>query len=191
MTRTTFMTPETMNGDQRAIYDAIVASRGTWLNGPFAPMLLQPALAEPTQRLGEFVRYNTSLAPRLTELAILVVARHHDCEFEWYQHKRIALTVGVSTDAAEAIRQDAAPAGLDDEQQAVWRFTHDLLARNRVSDDAYDQVKALFGEVGAVELVGLIGYYSLIAMTLNAHEVPLPAGVTPELPSRQLREIAA
>src|SRR5689334_3456570 len=91
MTRTPFLTPEQMSAEQRRIYDDIVASRGTWLNGPYAPMLHQPRLAESAQKLGEFLRYHTSLPPRLSELAILVVARHWDSDFEWHQHARIAL----------------------------------------------------------------------------------------------------
>lgn len=184
MTRTTYLKPDEMSAEQRRIYDDIRASRGTWLNGPFAPMLHQPKLAEPTHLLGEFVRYNTSLEPRLTELAILLVARYQDCEFEWYQHKRVALKTGIGVDIVDSVRRNEMPTGLNDRQDAVWHFTSELLQDRRVSDASYDRAKAMFSEVGVVELVGLIGYYTLIALTLNAHEVPLPAGVVPELPPR-------
>jgi 4-carboxymuconolactone decarboxylase len=179
-----------MTPAQRQIYDDIVASRGTWLNGPFAPMLLQPEIAEPAQRLGEFVRYNTSLEPQLSELAILLVARHNDCEFEWYQHKRVALSSGLDPAIVEAIRNDDQPDGLEGGYLAVWRITTELLKANRISDASYNQGKALFGEVGMVELIGLIGYYTLIAFTLNAHEVPMPKGAVCEL-GKLRTEIAA
>ena len=181
MTRTPYLTPEQMNPEQRRIYDDIVASRGTWLNGPYAPMLHQPRMAEPAQKLGEFLRYNTSLSPHLSELAILVVARHWDCDFEWYQHAAIALRSGVSPEIVNAIRDNQRPGALREDESAVYEFSRSLLKQHRVPDEIYDSAKRLFGVVGVVELTGLIGYYTLIAFTLNAHEVPLPAGVTPPL----------
>lgn len=184
MTRTPFLRPEEMNVEQRRIYDEIVASRGTWLNGPFAPMLHQPRLADPAQRLGNFLRYHTSLAPHLSELAILVVARHWDCDFEWYQHAAIALKQGVSAAVVEAIRQDTVPQSLSEESALVHAFTQQLLKAHRVSDDIYAQSRTAFGVTGVVELTALIGYYTLIALTLNAHQVPLPAGVDAVLPPR-------
>jgi len=180
-TRTPYLTPEQMNGEQRRIYDEIVASRGTWLNGPFAPMLHQPRMADPAQKLGEFLRYNTSLSPRLSELAIVIVARHWDCDFEWYQHAKIALRSEVAPEIVEAIRTRKQPTTLREDERAVYDFTRSLLEQHRVPDEIYDAAKRLFDVVGVVELTGLIGYYTLIAFTLNAHQVPLPAGVTPPL----------
>jgi 4-carboxymuconolactone decarboxylase len=173
-----------MSPEQRRIYDDIVRSRGTWLNGPFAPMLHQPRLAEPAHLLGDFVRYNTSLPPEMSELAIILVARHFDCHFEWSQHARIALAAGVRAELVEAIRNDVTPAELRADEARIYDFTTDLLRKNRISEEHYQAVHERFGLTGAVELVGLIGYYTLIAFTLNAHEVPLPAGVPPPLPDR-------
>jgi 4-carboxymuconolactone decarboxylase len=181
MTRTPFLKPGEMNPEQRRIYDEIVASRGTWLNGPYAPMLQQPRIAEPAQKLGEFLRYKTSLAPRLSELAIVVVARHWDCDFEWYQHAAIALRSEVPAEVVESIRLRRQPVGMADDMAVVYDFTRQLLERHKVEDRVYDRAKATLGVVGVVELTALIGYYTLIAFTLNAHEVPLPAGVEPPL----------
>jgi len=184
MTRTPFLKPEEMTVEQRRIYDDIVASRGTWLNGPFAPMLHQPKLANPAQKLGNFLRYHTSLPPLLTELAILVVARHWDCDFEWYQHAAIALKQGVESTIVEAIRCDALPEKMSEHQSLVYGFTHQLLKTHRVADDLYSRCRDAFSVTGVVELTALIGYYSFIAFTLNAHEVPMPAGVGVQLPPR-------
>lgn len=184
MTRTPFLKPEQMTPEQRRIYDDIVASRGQWLNGPFAPMLLQPRLAEPAQQLGAFLRYHTSLPPRLSELAILVVARHWDCDFEWYQHAAIALKSDVAVDIVEAIAQFNEPVLSDARQRLVYDFSRALLEQHRVPDALYADATEALGSVGVVELTGLLGYYTLIALTLNAHEVPLPAGVKPPLPPR-------
>jgi 4-carboxymuconolactone decarboxylase len=182
MTRTPVLKPDDMDGEQRAIYDAIFASRGVWLNGPFSPMLHQPKIADPVQKLGAFVRYHTSLEPALTELAILIVARHHDCQFEWYQHYPIALAAGVAPDVAEAIRLGHGVTPPDERSAIVYEFTRALLERNRIPDREYDSARDAFGVVGVVELTALIGYYGFIAHTLNAHEVSMPAGADLPLP---------
>jgi len=182
--RIPLLTQEQMTPEQRRVYDDIVASRGTWLNGPFAPMLYQPRMAEPAQRLGEFLRYHTSLGPPLSELAILVVARHWDCDFEWYQHARIAARSGVPEAIIEAIRIDRPIFGASEQQSVVYEATRALLEAHHIPDALYDQARQLLGVVGVVELIGLIGYYTFIAFTLNAHRIPLPAGVAAPLPPR-------
>jgi 4-carboxymuconolactone decarboxylase len=181
MTRTPYLTPEEMTAEQREIYEAIVKSRGTWLNGPYAPMLLQPRLAEPAHRLGEFLRYHTSLGPQLTELAILVVARYWDSDFEWYQHAKIALRSEVSAEVIESLRQTVRPSSMNEAMEIVHDFTRSLLVHHRVPDTLYHRAQERLGTVGVVELTALIGYYTFIAFALVAHEVPLPAGVTPPL----------
>jgi 4-carboxymuconolactone decarboxylase len=182
MTRTPLLSPADMNQDQRRIYERMVATRGTWLNGPYAPMLHQPRLAEPAAELGRFLRYHTSLGPSVSELAILVVARHWCCDFEWYQHAQIAREVGIAGEIVDGIARGERPADLDEKQSTVFDFTRELLRSHRVADALYRLATERLGVVGVVELTGLIGYYTLIALTLNAHEVSLPAGVGPQLP---------
>jgi 4-carboxymuconolactone decarboxylase len=107
MSRVPVLAPEQMNEAQRKVYEDILRTRGgKWFHGPYDPMLHQPRMAEPAQQLGEFVRYQTSLNPKLVELAILVVARHWDCEVEWYQHAAIAAKSGLSAALIEALRHD-------------------------------------------------------------------------------------
>lgn len=182
MTRTPFLKPEEMDAQQRRVYEDIVRSRGTWLNGPYAPLLQSPELADKAQVFGEFVRWHTSLEPRLSELAILVTARHWDCQFEWFQHEKIALKAGVPAQACEAIAHGQPPPLADASEQAVYDFTSQLLARHFVDDAIYARARERLGTPGVVELVAVIGYYSFIAMTLNAHEVPLPEGARAPLP---------
>jgi 4-carboxymuconolactone decarboxylase len=176
-----FIQPEQMDAQQRRVYEDIVRSRGTWLNGPYAPLLQSPELADKAQVFGEFVRYRTSLEPRLSELAILVTARHWDCQFEWFQHEKIAREAGLSLPACEAIARRERPPLADALEEAVHEFTKQLLARHFVDDAAYARARELLGTKAVVELVAVIGYYSFIAMTLNAHEVPLPPGTQPPL----------
>jgi len=184
MTRTPFLTPEEMDSEQRRVYDDIVRSRGTWLNGPYAPLLHSPELADKAQALGELVGYRTSLDPRLSELAIIITARHWDCQFEWLQHEKIARKQGISEATCVSIANGYPPA-LDNEiDEVVYAFTSALLAKHFVDESTYARARALLGIPGTVELVAIIGYYSFIAMTLNAHEVPLPAGSVAPLPTR-------
>jgi 4-carboxymuconolactone decarboxylase len=173
-----------MNPEQRRVYEDILRTRGTWLNGPYAPLLHSPELADKAQQFGELVRYRTSLDPSLSELAILVTARHWDCQFEWYQHEKIARKQGISEAACLAIAEQQRPALATDKENTVYEFATQLLATRFVDDSTYRRAQSLLGVSGVVELVAVIGYYSFIAMTLNAHEVPLPAGATPPLPSR-------
>jgi 4-carboxymuconolactone decarboxylase len=184
MTRTPFLKPEQMTPEQRRVYDHVIASRGKWINGPFAPMLQQPRMAAPAAELGEFLRYHTSLGAPLSELAIIVVARHWDCEFEWSQHARIARSSGVAADVVDSIARGVRPATLDERQMVVYEFTRALLEIHQVRDALYNQATELFGVVGVVELTGLIGYYTFIAFALNAHQVPLPADAVPQLVPR-------
>ncbi|CAB3669061.1 hypothetical protein LMG27174_02052 [Paraburkholderia rhynchosiae] len=173
-----------MTAAQRRVYEDIVRSRGTWLNGPYAPLLHSPELADKAQAFGELVRYRTSLEPRLSELAIVITARHWDCQFEWIQHEKIARKAGVADATCDAIARGTKPPLADEKEEAIYAFASQLLARHFVDEATYAQTQELLGVKGVVELVAVIGYYSFIAMTLNAHEVPLPAGATPSLPAR-------
>jgi 4-carboxymuconolactone decarboxylase len=184
MTRTPVLAPEAMSPEQRRVYDEIVRTRGTWLNGPYAPLLQSPELADKAQALGELVRYRTLLPRKLSELAILTTARHWDSQFEWLQHEPIARREGLAAPVCEAIAHFKAPPFVDDEEATVHAFVVELLESHRVGDALYARATQRFGVRSVVELVAVVGYYSLIAMTLNAHEVALPPGTPPPLPER-------
>jgi 4-carboxymuconolactone decarboxylase len=185
MSRLPNLSPDRMSPEQRRIYDEVVASRGTWSNGPFNQLIHQPRIAEPTQRLGEFIRYHTSLVPRLSELAILVVARHWDCKFEWSIHAPIALNGGVGAATVEAIANRQRPPGLRDDEGIVYDYATDLLQRHQVADELYATATRLFGTVGVVELTSLLGYYSMLALSLNAHRATPAEDAPSVLTSRQ------
>jgi 4-carboxymuconolactone decarboxylase len=187
MTRIATPTPDEMTPEQRRIHDDIVASRGNYLNGPFPPLMHQPHIAEPTHKLGEFVRYHTSLGSRLSELAILIVARNWDCNFEWHQHAEIALRSDVQPSIVESIRKGDRPTSLREDESVVYEFASSLLERHGVPAAVYAKATELFGVVGVVELTALLGYYTMLALSLNAHELSLPPGIEPPLPPRAVR----
>jgi len=184
MTRTPFLKPEEMSEEQRRVYEDIVRSRGTWLNGPYAPLLQSPELADKAQAFGELVRYRTVLPPKLNELAIVCTARHWDSPFEWFQHARIAQREGLSAEVCHAIANFQPPPFADNDERLIHRFAVELLETHRVCDETYHQASQRFGTRAVVELVAVIGYYSFIAMTLNAHEVSLPPDAGNPLPER-------
>jgi len=168
--------PAQMAPDQRRIHDDILRTRGGhWFHGPYDALLQQPRIAGPAQELGNFLRFHTTLERRLSELAILIVARHWDCEFEWQQHAPLAERAGLTAQTIGAIRAGSVAAGLQVDEETVLRFAQSLLQQHRIADADYERAVQLLGTVGVVELTGLIGYYSFLATTLLAHDIP-PVG---------------
>lgn len=169
------MTPE----QQRVLADILSGPRGN-LDGPFLAWIHSPALADHAQRLGAFCRYGTRLDLRLTELAILTTAAWWRSQAEWQIHEPIARSAGLADAVIEALRQRTAPQFESAEEACVHAIGMALQDTRRVPDDLYRQGVALFGEAGMVELIGVYGYYTLVAMTLNAFAVdrgtdtPLP-----------------
>ena len=176
--RISFPTPDTMTAEQRQVYEQIVSGpRGT-LVGPLRAALHNPALADRWQRLGQVLRFETSIPTHLNELAILVTARRWNSDLEWGIHAGDAERAGLPQAYMQAIRDGDSPDfGDDDAAREVYEFARQLLQTGNVEDTAYDAILVRWGEMGAVELTAVIGYYSMVAMTLNVHRVPLPAGM--------------
>jgi 4-carboxymuconolactone decarboxylase len=170
----------TLTDAQRGVVDEVRAGRRGTVPANVVAWLPSPELARRAAALGEFVRYETSLGPRLSELAILVVARHWSCAYEWAVHAGEAAAAGVPPAVIEAVARDMVPVltGLD---AVVHEFTRELVRTGRVGHAVHARAAAALGEVGVVDLVGVVGYYTLVAFTLNAAEVAAPAGA-PVLP---------
>lgn len=184
--RISFPVPETMTEAQRQVYDQIVSGPRRTLVGPLRAALHNPVLADRWQRLGQVLRFETSLPTHLNELAILVTARRWNSDLEWAIHAGDADRAGLAPAIAEAIRTCTLPDfGTDGAAREIYDFAVELLQRGDVSDPAYAAIVARWGEVGAVELTAVIGYYSMVAMTLNAHRVPLPEGYSADLPREE------
>jgi 4-carboxymuconolactone decarboxylase len=167
---------------QRRVHDAIAAGPRRVVAGPLAVWLESPELASRAQELGTFCRYNSSLPRRLSELAILVTAAHWEAGYEWHVHAPLAIAAGVDPAAVDAIRAgEDPPLGRPDER-AIYDFARELLDTSRVSDETYRRGLAHLGRRGVVELVGILGYYALISMTICAFEVPVPEGAAEPFP---------
>jgi 4-carboxymuconolactone decarboxylase len=178
MSRLQPVDPSQLTPEQRKVHDAIASGPRGGVRGPFLALLHVPELADRIQHLGELIRYNTSLGRKLSELAIIVTARGLRCDYEWFAHAKIAAESGLSAAAIEAIRSGREPELADPKEQLVYRFARELVTESRVSDATYEAATRTFGTTGAVELAAMVGYYAMIAMTLNAHAI-MPPGERP------------
>lgn len=167
---------EFMSAEQRKVHDAIVSGPRGKVEGPLRIWLRSPDLAERAQALGAFCRYHSSLASRLSELAILVVGAHWRAGFEWAVHAPIAIEAGIDPTLVEVIRTGGNPEFEHDDERAVFAFSRELVQDRKVSDETYRMATDALGERGVVDLTGILGYYTLISMTIVGFQVPLPEG---------------
>lgn len=182
MARIPLFPKDDMTPEQRRVMDEIVRGPRGGLRGPLRAVLHRPELADKWQQLGEILRYRSSLPPRLTELAILVTARHFDAQFEWYAHEPHALSAGVSPTVIEAVKHGKRPSFAQPDEEALYEFCIELHMTHVVSEPVYRLALEQFGVIGVIELTALIGYYAMVAMTLNAHEILPPPDTPPPLP---------
>jgi 4-carboxymuconolactone decarboxylase len=167
---------------QQKVVDEVVKGPRGVLIGPLRAALHRPDLADVWQRFGTILRFGTSLPPRLSELAIIVTAKRWNSQLEWYVHATAALQAGLSPEIIEDLRQGRSPNFADPIEADIYDFARELQLFSNVSDLTYARVRNRWGPVGVVELTSLVGYYTLVSMTLNAHDVPLPDDVQPPLP---------
>ncbi len=192
MSRLSELELEHLNETQRALFDAITGGKrstregraafitpGGGLRGPFDALLRAPHVGDPAQRLGERLRFDGVLSPRQREIGVLCVAARWRAEYEWWAHARIARECGVSDELIEAIRQRTRPPLDAPDERLVHDFARALLDEQQVSDQLYEDTVAALGEAPLVELVVLLGYYSLISMLLVGFQVPIPDGEPP------------
>jgi 4-carboxymuconolactone decarboxylase len=185
MPRISLPAPETMNPEQRAVYEKIISGPRGRIQGPLRAALHNPELADKWQAIGALLRYGTTLPPRLSEIAILVTGRACNSPFEWYAHRAEAEKAGIEQPIIEALLAQAEPPGMSTDDAAVYQYAVELNRHKSVSDATYAVALARFGERTVVELTALVGYYTMVAMTLNCHEIPLPEGVAPAFPLPQ------
>lgn len=178
--RLTPLTDANMDDEQRRVLQDILSGPRGNLDGPFLAWVHSPGLADTAQKLGAFCRYGTRLELRLSELAILVTAAWWQSQAEWQIHEPIARQTGISDAVIKALRCNQTPSFEHDDERLVYRLGRSLYATRRIDQALYQEATTCFGEAGLVELVGIFGYYALVAMTLNAFAVrrgtdtPLP-----------------
>jgi 4-carboxymuconolactone decarboxylase len=176
MSRLPDLPREAMTGEQRRIHDEIMSGPRGRVEGPLNIWLNSPGLAEVAQKLGAYMRFGSRLAPRLSELAIIVTGAHYKAEYEWYAHVRFAHDAGIPEAVTEAIRIGGTPDLPDPEQRIVYTVAVELATSHRLSDATHAEAVAVLGVPALVDLIAIIGYYGLVSLTLNAFEIPTPDG---------------
>ncbi len=181
MARIPLPTRDEMTPEQATVHDRVVSGpRGTII-GPLRAAIHNPELAAAWSALGEVLRFRTCLPKRLNELAIITTARRYTSQIEWWVHARAAAEAGLPAAVIAAIQAGRAP-HLDEAADAeIYAFTRAIHLQAQAPPAAYDAIVARWGARGVVDLTALIGYYTMVSFTLNAHEIPLPDGVSPPL----------
>jgi 4-carboxymuconolactone decarboxylase len=176
------LTWEALTPEQKMLVNDLLAGSRTSLDGPFNAYLRSPDMGNIAQKLGEYVRFRTSLPRKLNEMAIILTARYWSSQYEWLAHKPLALAAGLPSPVVDDIQAGRRPAQMGPDEAVVYDFCADMRDRRRVSDATYAAAVKLLGEQGVMDLVAAMGYYDLVSMTLNVDRYPLPAGAQPPFP---------
>lgn len=173
--------PEKMTEAQKKAAAEFAANRKAELFGPFVPLLRSPEVMLLAMAMGDYLRYKSTLPPRVNEFVILITSRHWTQQYEWNLHSAEGLRAGLNPAVVNAIAEGRRPEGMAEDEEIAYEFSTELLRDQSVSDRTYARAISKFGEQGAVDLIGVIGYYTFQAMVLNTARTPLPAGATPGL----------
>ena len=179
--RLKLLSPDEMNADQRQTYDESIAGKRGAPPPPMMAWLNSPEMARHATRLGEVMRFDTVFPARISEIAILVTARHWTAHYEWFAHKRLALKGGLDPKIIDDIRDRRTPQFDDPKAKLVYDVAKSLHEGHGIAKGLYDEAVKMVGERGIVEIIGLCGYYTMVSMTLNTFEFPLPEGQVSEL----------
>jgi 4-carboxymuconolactone decarboxylase len=173
--------PDQYSDAQKKAAEAFAGGRGYDVRGPFVPLIRSPEVMLRAKAMGDYLRFKSTLAPRLSEMIILITAREWTQQYEWVAHHDIAIKAGLRPEIADAIADARRPVGMADDEEAAYDMSIEIQRTKRVSDATWNKALAKFGEQGVIDLLGINGYYTLLAMTLNAARTALPTGVAEPL----------
>ena len=174
--------PATLTPAQKTMYDALMAGPRHSIEGPFNAWLRSPELGNRLQRVGEYLRFDTTIPHNLNEFAILITATEWKSGFEWYAHYPLAIKAGLEPAVAKDLQEGRRPLNMSTDETLVYDFATQLQRQKQVSDQVYHDAVARFGEQGVTDLIGVLGYYNIVSMTLNVAEVHPPASAGATLP---------
>ena len=169
-----------MSGPRAAVAGSAATAKTP--GSPFNPWLRSPELADRLQRVGEYLRFKSSIPARLNEFAILITARQWDSQYEWFAHHRLAMLAGLNPQVAAELAEGKRPSGMQEDETIVYNFCLEMHQTKKVSDATYKAALDKFGERGVMDLIAVNGYYVLVSMTLNVDRTPIPDGGKPPLP---------
>jgi 4-carboxymuconolactone decarboxylase len=168
-----------MSEAQRKVADELAAGPRGGVKGPFIPLLRSPELMDRLQKVGEYLRFQSSLEARISEFVMLVVSRQWTQQFEWAVHVPLALKAGIKTETVESLAHGRRPAGMAGDEAMVYDLCVELAQNHGLSDATYRQAIDHLGESGLMDLLGLIGYFTTVSMVMNVAHTPAPAGAAP------------
>jgi len=176
--------PESYTADQQKAAEEFQAARKVPVFGPFEPLMYSPQVMNLARSMGDYLRYNSAIGNKLSELVILVTAREWSQDYEWHVHAPIAVKAGIGKEIVDAIADGRRPEGMTADEQVVYDFSVELHKNKRVSDQTYDRAEKLFGKKGVVDLTGINGYYTFLAMEMNMsrYQIPSDAKKLPRFP---------
>jgi 4-carboxymuconolactone decarboxylase len=176
------LTWDTLTPEQKTMVNDLLAGSRTSLDGPFNAYLRSPDMGNIAQKLGEYVRFRTSVPRRLNEMTIILTAKHWSSQYEWYAHRPLAIAAGLSEAVANDIQAGRRPGTMKPDEAIVYDFCAEMRERHRVSDPTYKAAVDLLGEQGVMDVVAAMGYYDLVSMTLDLDRYPLPNNAQPPFP---------
>jgi 4-carboxymuconolactone decarboxylase len=174
------ISPDQYTADQKKAADEFLAARKEPVFGPFEPMMHSPEIMNIASTMGQYLRYHSSIGNTLSELVILLTAREWSQDYEWSYHYPIALKAGISKDIADAIADGRRPTGMSADEEIVYDFITELQKNKHVSDLTFNRAEQRFGKKGVVDMTGISGYYTFLAMQLNMARYEFP-GASPRL----------
>jgi 4-carboxymuconolactone decarboxylase len=166
---------------QKKAAETFAEGRGYQVRGPFVPLLRSPEVMLRAKALSDYLRFKSALEPRLNEMAILITAREWTQQYVWNSHFPAAIKAGLRREIGEAIAEGVRPRGMADDEEAVYDLATEILRLKRVSDPTYQRAVAKFGEQGVIDLLGVVGYYNLLAIVMNTTRTALPANTAEPL----------
>lgn len=178
-TRLPTIPPENYTDQQKKAAEEFLAARKTPVFGPFEPLMYSPEVMSQARAMGDYLRYKSQIGTTLSELVILVTAREWTQDYEWYVHAPIAAKMGIKQSIIDAIREGRRPEGMSEDETIVYDFSIELHRNKSVSDATFARAEKRFGKPGVIDLTGVSGYYTLLAMQLNAAQYVMPKDGTP------------
>lgn len=175
------LTYEQLTPAQKTMIDHLLSGERGTTTGPFNVLLRSPEMGDLAQKFGAEMRFHSSIPRKLNEMAILITARHWSSQYEWYAHQRDGLKYGLEAAVIDSVAAGRRPSPMQPDEEIIYNFCTELLDKKQVSDATFKATVDKFGERGAVDLIGTIGYYNLVSMLLNVDRYPLPDGVKPAL----------
>jgi 4-carboxymuconolactone decarboxylase len=176
--------PAQYSEEQKQAAADFEAARKVPVFGPFEPMMYSPQVMSQARAMGDYLRYKSAIGNTLGELAILMTAHAWSQDYEWAVHYPIALKAGIRREVADDVGAGRRPARMSPEEEAVFDFTSELLRNKQVSDATFERAKARFGSKGVVDMTGIVGYYTFLAMQLNVaqYQVAMDGKKLPRVP---------